>query len=84
MREMEETTLKQLWEKHGKGESGRYPCRVKLSGYEESTHIYRGYGIIRLEQIESLVPGKKGFQGRELVRDYIYGAGRPWIFKIRG
>ena len=76
-------TLKELWSCYGKGSSGRFECDITMADGRHVTHIYKGYGVLRLEQITKLILGKKGFQGIELACDDIYDRGRPRVFKIR-
>lgn len=60
-------SLWKLWEAYGSGRrSGRVECPITLYDGREATHIYRGYGTIRLERISDVVANKKGFQGEEL------------------
>ena len=76
-------TLKELWKTYGRGESGRFKCPITMADGQEVTHIYQGYGVIRLEYISRLIPGKKGFQGRGIAYDEIYNHNRDRVFKIR-
>ena len=66
------TTLAQLWNTWGNGaDSGRVPCPIvarqhRLDPAFTATHLYCGYGQIRLESIKGQpVKGRKGFQGEE-------------------
>lgn len=76
-------TLKELWQAYGRGDSGRYECPITMADGREVSHIYRGYGVIRLEKIEKLILGKKGFQGKEIAYDEIYNRGCDRVFKIQ-
>jgi len=66
-----ETTMWKLWSAYsGNLESGRVECPVTVRQNRhpnslafEATHIYCGYGKIRLERIEGTPQKKKGFQG---------------------
>jgi hypothetical protein len=64
-------TLASLWaayaNKAGKvAESGRFPCPVTVRGRAAATHIYQGFGAIRLERINGNPAPGKGFQGEEI------------------
>lgn len=62
-------TLGNLWNLYGNGQdSGRVECPVAVQYKGEATHIYCGYGSIRLEKIGKLQSGKKGFQGEEITK----------------
>jgi hypothetical protein len=70
------TNLAALWGAYaGVGQaSGRFPCPVRVLPYRgapigeaaEATHIYRGFGAIRLERIAGPVAPGKGFRGDEI------------------
>ncbi len=63
------TTLGKLWNVFGNNkDSGRGECPITVRYRGEATHIYRGYGVIRLEKIKKLESGKKGFQGEEIAK----------------
>ncbi len=63
------TTLGKLWDSYaGKQQSGRVECPVTVQHRGDATHIYNGFGCIRLEKISKLVKGKKGFQGEAVVK----------------
>lgn len=58
-------TLGQLWSAYATKPTGRFPCPVTLKDGREATHIYSGFGKIRLEQVteREINNGKKGFKG---------------------
>jgi hypothetical protein len=64
------TSVPELWKAYGKGKpSGRFECPIiVVDGGEEITvtHIYRGYGHIRLERIAGQPRDRKGFQGDDV------------------
>lgn len=63
-------TVQDLWVAYsGNAPSGRFPCPITIAseyGNVQVTHIYRGYGATRLEQIVGKVASKKGFQGEDV------------------
>ena len=64
-----QTDMSSLWDAYsGSAASGRFPCPVMVYGQEtQATHIYRGYGVTRLERISGEpLRGKKGFQGTDV------------------
>ena len=70
-------TLDSLWHAYaGRAQSGRVECPVSIADFGDervATHIYRGYGSIRLERIEGAPEAGKGFQGEAVVQ------GTPWM-----
>lgn len=61
-------TLGSLWRAYaGSRTSGRVECPVEVFQQGSATHIYRGYGVIRLERIGTL-EARKGFQGEVVVQ----------------
>lgn len=64
-------TMAKLWTTYaGSKTSGRVPCPIATPN-GVVTHLYRGYGVIRLEAISDVLP-IKGFQGTCILQ------GRPW------
>jgi hypothetical protein len=59
-------SLAALWAAYGRRESGRVECPIRLADGQTVTHIYRGFGAIRLENINGTPKRHRGFQGVEL------------------
>jgi hypothetical protein len=69
------TSVPELWRVYGGDKpSGRFECPISVVDAGEEitvTHIYRGYGQIRLERIEGHPFPRKGFQGENVTpRDH--------------
>ena len=65
------TSTQNLWASYsGDTSSGRFECPITIidRGQEvQVTHIYRGFGKTRLENIKgNPIHGKKGFQGEDV------------------
>jgi hypothetical protein len=64
------TSVSSLWQSYaGRAQSGRFACPVTIVVYGQEikvTHIYRGYGKTRLEQINGTPRPGKGFQGEDV------------------
>lgn len=59
-------TLASLWAAYSNhAASGRFACPV-TTPHGTATHIYRGFGAIRLENITGAPQRGKGFQGEEI------------------
>jgi hypothetical protein len=69
------TSVPELWQAYGGGRpSGRFECPITVVEFGENvkvTHIYRGYGQIRLKRIVSRPLSRKSFQGENVTpRDH--------------
>ena len=65
------TSANELWKAwSGNAASGRFECPITIFDRGQNiqvTHIYRGYGVTRLEFIKGdPVRSKKGFQGEDV------------------
>lgn len=69
-------TLAALWAIYaGAARNGRVACPITVRGRGEATHIYQGFGTIRLERITGNPASGKGFQGEEIAAAPITRAG---------
>lgn len=69
-------TLERLWQAYAPGkQTGRFACPITLEDGRQATHIYQGFGALRLEIVSSreLNNGKKGFKGEILASISNYG-----------